>query len=495
MMWMRFNFPWLIVSVALVFLFSRSGLAQIGDPRCPVVVETALTQLGSNCAGLGTNAACYGFTRVDATFVDQALASSFSRPTDRTDLANLLSIRTTTADPQLDQWGIAVMNVQADIPDTLPGQNVTFLLLGETEVENAAQPDDVTLKPMQAFYFRSGLGAPTCGEAPSLLAVRSPENIKVNLTANGADFQLGSVVMLRVLPPGNVMELATIEGSAILGAGTPDQIIVPGGFSSNRCLSLPGSLGADGTDNDQEVYDTCPWTPPRPFTPQQSQLALYVDQAFQALDGNYTPMTQPEQVPPTNVSSECPGGSVVHVVSARENLFRIALRYQTSMQSIAQANGIRDLNVLFSGQQLVIPCVGSGFVNIPIQPIIIPPVITPGAPPPIIDCTGFRATSPLDGFPYGPVTFYWDPAPVASSYIVTVYNSNGARVASFSSNATNASGDASTFGDGTQFSWEVTALLNGGPVCSSGRVTVNRESPDLDRDGDGGLWCPATSAC
>jgi len=57
----------------------------------------------------------------------------------------------------------------------------------------------------------------------------------------------------------------------------------------------------------------------------------------------------------------------VHVVAPGENLYRISLRYGVSMSAIAQANGISNLNLIFSGQRLTIPTGGG---------------TTPSTPPP-----------------------------------------------------------------------------------------------------------------
>lgn len=45
----------------------------------------------------------------------------------------------------------------------------------------------------------------------------------------------------------------------------------------------------------------------------------------------------------------------VHTVQSGENLYRISLRYGVSMGAIAQANGISNINLIFTGQQLTIP--------------------------------------------------------------------------------------------------------------------------------------------
>jgi LysM repeat protein len=45
----------------------------------------------------------------------------------------------------------------------------------------------------------------------------------------------------------------------------------------------------------------------------------------------------------------------IHVVQPGENLYRISLRYNVPIASIAQANNIGNVNLIFVGQQLVIP--------------------------------------------------------------------------------------------------------------------------------------------
>lgn len=58
---------------------------------------------------------------------------------------------------------------------------------------------------------------------------------------------------------------------------------------------------------------------------------------------------------PTNSS---PAGSV-HLVQRGENLFRIALRYGTTVQALASANNLSSTSLIYAGQRLVIPGGGS----------------------------------------------------------------------------------------------------------------------------------------
>ena len=48
-------------------------------------------------------------------------------------------------------------------------------------------------------------------------------------------------------------------------------------------------------------------------------------------------------------------GQMVHVVQRGETLSQIARRYGTTVQAIAAANGIRNPNYIYAGQRLVIP--------------------------------------------------------------------------------------------------------------------------------------------
>jgi len=59
-------------------------------------------------------------------------------------------------------------------------------------------------------------------------------------------------------------------------------------------------------------------------------------------------------------------GGTVHIVQPGENLFRIAMRFGTSVQAIAMANGLPNPNRIFVGQRLIIPVgddhSGGGFI-------------------------------------------------------------------------------------------------------------------------------------
>ena len=70
---------------------------------------------------------------------------------------------------------------------------------------------------------------------------------------------------------------------------------------------------------------------------------------------------------PTTVAA--PGGSCVHVVAAGDNMFRISLRYNVPINDIAAANGISNPNIIVVGQSLTIPRCNSAGGTVPTTPV------------------------------------------------------------------------------------------------------------------------------
>jgi hypothetical protein len=188
MMWRNF----ILVAAYIILAVASPGQSDIQaqGATCPAFIEQALDVLEDHCEALGRNAACYGFNRVDATFAQAIEPEFFSQPSDRAELTTLQSIRTAPLNLALERWGIAVMNVQANVPNTLPGQAVTFLLLGDTQVENRVLPDEAYLPPDpvtvnvragNSVNLRSGPGT-----ANNIVGVASPGTVLLADALNDA---------------------------------------------------------------------------------------------------------------------------------------------------------------------------------------------------------------------------------------------------------------------------------------------------------------------
>ncbi len=195
---------------------------------CDAVVQEAIARIDDVCSGTARNEACYGHARV-MVLLQPGATGIFSQPRDRIALSALSRLDTSAFDPNGDLWGIALLRVQADLPDALPGEAITFIAYGDTTIEDAGGA-----APMQAVSIRTGLGDPTCASAPEAAVLIQNESEEVaSLTINGVDLLIGSTLLVQARPESE-MKLAVLEGqvdatvlggqvSAVAGA----QISVP----------------------------------------------------------------------------------------------------------------------------------------------------------------------------------------------------------------------------------------------------------------------------
>jgi hypothetical protein len=137
----------------------------IAQTNCPELVTEALQAVDASCAATGRNEACYGYDQVEASFLSTVADDFFTSPADLAAVAEIETIRTAPLNTETGTWGVAVMNLQADLPSTIPGQTVTFVLLGDVELENAVAPEDafvpsegieVTINSAAGANVRSG---------------------------------------------------------------------------------------------------------------------------------------------------------------------------------------------------------------------------------------------------------------------------------------------------------------------------------------------------
>lgn len=110
---------------------------------CPVIVEQALQQVDTTCAATSRNQVCYGNLRVNATLTDSA-SLRFEQVGDIANLTEIQSLTTAPLNVATGEWGVALMRLQANLPDTVPGQNVTMLAFGDVQIQNAAAAYTVT---------------------------------------------------------------------------------------------------------------------------------------------------------------------------------------------------------------------------------------------------------------------------------------------------------------------------------------------------------------
>lgn len=110
--------------------------------NCSALLSDALEAVEENCGDTGRNEACYGYDQVEASFLTDIEDTLFAQPTDKVGVADIATLRTAPLNTATGTWGVAIMNLQANLPNTLPGQSVTFVLMGDVEVENAVDPEN-----------------------------------------------------------------------------------------------------------------------------------------------------------------------------------------------------------------------------------------------------------------------------------------------------------------------------------------------------------------
>jgi hypothetical protein len=284
-----------IAAFAVLSIFVAASASAAQDTTCSSVVTDALNELSNNCGDLSRNSACYGYNNVMATFFSSLAPDAFTQPNDRVDLAELQSITTAPLDPVTSQWGIAVVKAQANLPDSLPGQAVTLLLLGDVQVTTGVEQGS-DQKPMQAIYFTTGLTGTQCNDVPeSSLIIQGPQNITVNMRVNGADIALSSTLVFNSTE-NNTMECGVIDGQAIVGG---DQII-PAGFVArvplDQGLNVSGSWGGNVPMEEHEsstlqILEALPdgvlnYTPDVPTPEEVSMLAALHPRLVPALDSH-----------------------------------------------------------------------------------------------------------------------------------------------------------------------------------------------------------------
>lgn len=187
------------------------AISQQSQPDCAQLVDQVLDAVDNLCEITGRNQICYG--NVDLSVQAQADATSlvFDAPGDIASLMDIQSISMSALDLNNDVWGVALMRLQADIPDTLPGQNVTFLLFGDVQMENRGEGET----SLRSFYFTTGVGDAPCQEAPdSGILVQTPDGVgRVNFQVNAVDISLGSTAYLQA-EAGTDLVINVVEGQA-----------------------------------------------------------------------------------------------------------------------------------------------------------------------------------------------------------------------------------------------------------------------------------------
>lgn len=235
--WFTHNVKYAVFLVLLLLCITPALITaqeDDGDEACPQLVNLAIESANEICEAVGRNQACYGNVLIDATPQENADSFVFDTAGDVANVSDIQSLALAGMDTSTDEWGVAIMRIQANIPETLPGQNVTFVLFGDVEIEDASTQVEGEFGAMQAFYLRTGVGDASCAESPnSGILVQTPDGVAdIALNVNGVDIELGSTAFLQAQSPEDEMlgelRVSLLEGDSTVSANEGSQTLLPG---------------------------------------------------------------------------------------------------------------------------------------------------------------------------------------------------------------------------------------------------------------------------
>ncbi|MEQ9030949.1 MAG: SH3 domain-containing protein, partial [Aggregatilineales bacterium] len=393
----------------------------------------------------------------------------FNDPSDRTALNIVDSIQTLPLDVALEQWGIAVMNIQANVPNTLPGQAVTFIMLGESAVENAIAPEDVTAdtEPITVVAntranVRSGasqnnnvLGVADEGVAMQADAVNEARDWVRVVWRDRVGWV--STIVIDLEPDSSLDDLPVSTAPVV----SPMQAFYfSTGFGQPACNEAPDVIGIHSPEG------------------------LRVDLGLNGINIEVGSFVTLKQLSDNTFALTVHWGHVLaetdDEIFTGETLVGELDENNQFVQWLDNRDATDEELALLDAFRDILP-------NFDIQIIDDTPQTNTGG-----SCSGLVATSPTLGLANGRNDFFWNAANInVTNYRVVVYNFGESRTATFDTVGaeTNVSGNLTqdTIGGGfDNFAWEVQALVNGRVVCTSQRIAnLQRAAVDVGPAGPG----------
>lgn len=120
-------------SLFVLLVFATRVAAQAD---CPSIVQAALDATDEQCSTTSRNQACYGNVNLQAAPQPGAGDFTFTTPGDIVGVDAIQTLSLSSQVKETGEWGVALMRLQANIPESTPGQNVTFLLFGDVQITN-----------------------------------------------------------------------------------------------------------------------------------------------------------------------------------------------------------------------------------------------------------------------------------------------------------------------------------------------------------------------
>lgn len=236
-----------IFAVFLVAACFTTTLAQNEDSTCSATIQQAMTVVRDGCAVTGRNQACYGYVSLTATPRENVENFNFSNEGDIANVGDIENMTLSAFDPVANTWGVALMKLQANLPDSLPGQNVTFVLFGDTEVENGVEPitntlditarQNTNLRTGPAISYRVVASLASGGTAVAAGRTDDRQWLYVQLPDNGSQ---GWVTASSLTAAGDISQLDVIDATTATITYQPMQAFYfRTGIAETGCAEAP----------------------------------------------------------------------------------------------------------------------------------------------------------------------------------------------------------------------------------------------------------------
>jgi hypothetical protein len=224
-------FTLLILCIAPVVALGQTG-------SCPALVASAIDAAGVECKGLERNQVCYGNIRVGATSVTDASDFVFETPGNLVNAADVRSLDLSPMNTASGEWGIVVLNLQANYADDSPLDNVNMILIGDVSFDAAAGAAaagiDVTVPgginvrtgPGTNFDVVTALGAGNTVRADGRNA--AADWVRVTLPTGDLGWLYAPLVSIA----GDVSSLPVVEGN------DPAPLVSSGGFTPLQAFTM-----------------------------------------------------------------------------------------------------------------------------------------------------------------------------------------------------------------------------------------------------------------
>jgi Bacterial SH3 domain len=210
---------------------------------CPTIVNAALSAVDSACSGTGRNQVCYGNIHLNATPQD-GKTLTFEKSGDIADVADLKALELSSMSLTDESWGVAMMKLQANLPDTVPGQNVTVLLFGNVQIDSTVEtPVELAMRARRGVNVRL---RPTTN-ATILTSLKSGQAVVANGRLRDSswvrvklDQGVGWVAAAFLSTTGNVNSLNVVDPASVL-FGPMQSFYFKSGVGDRPCEEAPDS--------------------------------------------------------------------------------------------------------------------------------------------------------------------------------------------------------------------------------------------------------------